>query len=89
MGNSFSFPYSNTFFFFASFSFCSLTVNTRILKVQKAERKLLTNLGVPLNQNSGAGSALSKSSDVIHTLFCGSFGKPIALSPLRQFVFPS
>lgn len=54
----------------------TLPAAPRLAKAEKAVRKLLVNLGVPLGAGSDVGKPLRKSGDIIRALYAGSF--PVA-----------
>ena len=50
----------------------SFPVQSRLLKIQRAVRKMLYNLGLPLNQDGDAGNAFSDG-QLVHVLAAGNF----------------
>jgi beta-galactosidase len=51
----------------------TLPAAPRLIKAEKVVRKLLTNLGIPLETGTDAGNPLLKTGDIVRTLACGSF----------------
>jgi hypothetical protein len=48
----------------------------RLTKEEKAIRRILVNLGIPLGAGNDVGKPLLKGGDIVRVLFCGSFPSP-------------
>lgn len=51
----------------------TLSPAPRLIKAEKAIRKILSNLGIPLDAGNDVGKPLLKDGDIVRALLCGSF----------------